>query len=282
MATQRDRYAVQFQVTENDQPSEGVIASLNALQIQGLETALSMSDNLFLRKAGKAMIALQDSALSEELVTEKLTLEQRIADTLATLAMDREGADESNATARETLVKAKFPSQQIDTMINGLCVAQELEFEAVRGQVAEMQARITAIELTPVREVNSLFLDGFAKVSTPTTTSNGSRSVSSTVQVVHFENMDYYVAVEQPDNWRIYDKDKVLLVQSAQCPKVSISSRTKARKVVYALHFDTAYGKRLSIDTLNKVNFAQINAGGVGVNGDLIETHQEGMEGFTA
>lgn len=283
MATRRHWQQGQYQMRTTDDPSVGLIAEANQID-PSLATLFIESKNLFLRKLGNAMVALQDSKLSPELLAERDDWDKAIAEALAELARKRQKADKQQAEKRAILVKAKFSQGDIDNMLNGLANAQESEWAEVRERVSQGKERILEIDLSPIRTVNSDFLDLFA-TKTKIDTGNGTRNVNGTIHVVHFQEGDFYVAVETPDVWRLYNSDKSpamdngVAVDNFSCKGITVGSKTMARKLAYVWQYKTAYGKAKSIATLNKVYFPAINAGGVGADGELIEFYSE-VENF--
>jgi len=160
MATQRDRFAVQFGVSDTFLPEEGILAATLDLQAKtetDLVALLVESHNLFLRKVGISARNLQNGNLPPALEKEKHTcqwvLEQlaRIGKTYPLLERwDMEAMRNAPANWQPLLEignKAIYSQYRAD----------------MAGYVQTQENRIVEINLHNLKAENSAFLDKFAR-----------------------------------------------------------------------------------------------------------------------
>lgn len=256
MATRRDWLATQFEVTENDKASVGLVASTLAMGIDTIEGML-MSDNLFLRKLGKKAQELDNATLPEHLVSEKADWEKAIAETEKALLAKRKANNTALGKKEKALLATKlFDKAQVIAMVDALVGQFEQGQSEIHNRVAQGKERLSEIALYPVNTINGEFLDKFAKVVV-SGNGNGTREpVEGKVWKVNLDGVFFYVAIESGDKYRIYDSAHTMIKDNTDFPGERITSRTRAKKVIYIGHYK-------GWESVTGMTWGKVKSGGV-------------------
>lgn len=256
MATRRDWLSGQFQIGSTDKPGIGLIATVKNLCDNGVANLFATSDNLFLKKLGKAVLALAIAELPKHLVSEREGWEKAVAEARKEVIATAKKHKHTLSSKRKALVSTNlFSGEEIAAMLDGLSARHAGEHLVVQERIDTAHDRIKAIGLYPVQTVNADFLDKFGRVSNP----NGEprTSVNGNVYSVKVDNgITYFVAITDKNDYRIYSATKELLADNTDFPNESINSKTKAKKVVYILHHK---GK----DRVDGYTYGKVAAGGI-------------------
>lgn len=260
MATRRQFLSTQFEITENDKPCNGIVASTLAMGKDTVEGMLA-SDNLFLRKLGKKAQELQTAILPEVLVKEKGDWEKAVTVSEKEIRKQYLAFEKESTKKEKALVASKmFDGTEIDAMLLALLERFEQGQVEIQGRLETARDRIAQIALFPAEKVNNDFLD---LLYTPVTVGNGNGQtipVNSKVWLVKLNGKTFYVAIEEKGKWRLYNDAKERIYDNTDFPGVTMTSRTRVRQVIWVLEYK-GKGK------VTGYPFSQVKAGGsAGVN----------------
>lgn len=255
MATRREFLATQFEITLNDKPKAGLVASTLAMGNDTIEGMLA-SSNLFLRKLGKKAQELDNATLPEHLVQEKFDWAKAIVAAEKTVKKEYLAFEKESKKKETALLSSKiFSETEIDAMLLALLERFEQGQSEIQGRLETAQKRIAEIALWPSQAINNAFLD---LLYTPVTPGNGNGQivpVDSKVWQVKINNKTFYVAIENKNEWRLYDDAKQRIYDNTDFPGVTMTSRTKVKQVLYILEHK---GK----EKVDGYAFSKVKAGG--------------------